>query len=100
MTELLGRPSVLGTLLVNLSGAFVLGLLMGATEERFEVSAQLRAAGAIGFLGAYTTFSTLMYDSVSRLEAGDLAVAMANLAASICFGLLAVFAGLALGRSF
>ena len=99
INEILGRPTVLGTLLVNLSGAFVLGVLMGATEERFEISAPLRAAGAVGFLGAYTTFSTLMYDSVSRLEAGDVGVAIANLAASVCIGLLAVYLGLALGRA-
>lgn len=100
VNEILGRPTVLGTLLVNLSGAFVLGLLLGATEERFVISGPLRAAAAVGFLGAYTTFSTLMFDSVTRFEAGDVAVAVGNLAASVCLGLVAAYAGLALGRSF
>lgn len=99
VNELLGRSSVLGTLLVNISGAFVLGLLLAATADRDIVAPAWRTAAAVGFLGAYTTFSTLMFDSVSRLEAGDVAVAAANLTASVFLGLVAVYVGLTLGRS-
>ena len=99
VNELLGRPSVLGTLIVNLSGAFLLGLLLATTADRDVISPAWRTAGAVGFLGAYTTFSTLMFDSISRVEAGDVAAAVANLAASVCLGLIAVYAGLVLGRA-
>ena len=98
-TQLLSRPTVLGTLVVNISGAFIVGLFLTATAERFPLSEQWRTAGAVGFLGAYTTFSTLMLDSYGRFEGGDLAVAVANLTASVLLGLLAVYLGLALGRS-
>ena len=99
VADMLGRTTVLGTLLVNISGAFVLGLVLAATAERFEVPQEWRTAASVGFLGAYTTFSTLMFDSVSRFEAGDLPVAFANLIASIGLGLIAVYAGLTLGRA-
>ena len=85
---------------MNLSGAFLLGLFLGLTEERFLTNGPWRTVGAAGFLGAYTTFSTLMFDSVQRFQAGDSAAALANIGASVVLGLAVTFAGLALGRSF
>jgi len=99
VNDVLGRPTVLGTFAVNLSGAFVLGVVLGATEERFILSGLWRTALAVGFLGSYTTFSTLMFESVDRLESGDILTAAANLAGSVLLGLLATYAGLALGRA-
>ena len=51
----------LGTMVVNLSGCFVLGFLYALADER--ASANVRLGVAVGFVGAYTTFSTLMFDS-------------------------------------
>jgi CrcB protein len=99
VNDLLGRPTILGTLLVNLSGAFLLGLFLALTEERYLVSGPWRTVGAVGFLGAYTTFSTLMFESVDRLETGDILTATANLGGSVFLGLIATYSGLALGRS-
>jgi CrcB protein len=62
MNEIAGHPSVLGTLIANLSGALVLGVLLGVIQERAELPEFWRTAGAIGFLGAYTTFSTFMFE--------------------------------------
>lgn len=94
-----GGPTVVGTLIVNVSGAFLIGLLVALTEERYLTSGPWRAMLAVGFLGAYTTFSTLMFDVETRLEGGDIAPALLNLGASVIFGLLAVYAGLSLGRT-
>ena len=99
VNELAGRPSVLGTLFVNLSGALLLGLLVGLSEERLELPTFWRTAGAVGFLGSFTTFSTLMFESVDRLEHGDVLHVLAYLAASLVLGLALAYGGLVLGRS-
>lgn len=99
VNDLLGRPSVLGTLLVSLSGALALGMLLGATEQRLELPSLWRTAGAVGFLGSYTTFSTLMFESIDRLEGGDVLLVVSYLTASMTLGLLLAFGGLQLGRS-
>ena len=54
---------------------------------------------SVGFLGAYTTFSTLMFESVDRMETGDVATGVANVAGSVIIGLIAVYAGLTAGRT-
>jgi CrcB protein len=94
-----GRPSVLGTLIVNLTGSLLLGFLIGVTEERVSLPSLWRTAGAVGFLGAYTTFSTLMFESIDRLEGGEATLVLAYLASSILFGLLLAYTGLQLGRA-
>jgi CrcB protein len=99
VTEALGRSTVLGTLLINVSGAFLLGLVLALIDERGTIPMYWRPIIATGFLGAYTTFSTLMYESFNRFEAGDLATAGANIIASVALGLFATYLGLTLGRS-
>ena len=99
VTQALGRSTVLGTLLINVSGAFVLGLVLALIDERGSIPLYWRPVIATGFLGAYTTFSTLMYESFNRFETGDLATAGANVVASVALGLLATYLGLTLGRS-
>ena len=92
-------PTVLGTFVVNISGSLLLGLFLGLTEERFAAPYLARTAIAIGFLGAYTTFSTLMFESVDLAESGSLTTAALNAGGSVAAGLVAVYAGLTLGRS-
>ena len=99
VSERVGPGFPWGILIVNLSGAFVLGLLYALAIERDVLSAEIRAPLLIGFLGAYTTFSTWMLDSWRLVEAGDLAAALANLGGSVLLGLIAVVAGLAIGRT-
>jgi fluoride exporter len=88
-----------GTLVVNLTGSFVLGLLFAVTTERAILPADIRGPVMIGFIGAYTTFSTYMLESWALLEGGSWAPALANLGGSVILGLLAVAAGLAVGRA-
>ena len=84
---------------VNASGSFVLGLLFAMTTERAILPADIRGPVMIGFIGAYTTFSTYMLESWGLVESGSYGPAIANLAGSIVIGLIAVAAGLALGRA-
>lgn len=88
-----------GTLTVNLSGAFLLGLLFALATERGVLPADIRGPVMIGFIGAYTTFSTLMLESWRLWEDGSIWLAVSNLAGSTLLGLVAVVAGLTLGRA-
>lgn len=88
-----------GTLAVNLSGGFALGLLFAVTIERAALPATWRAPLMIGFLGSYTTFSTLALESWRMLEDGAWLAAAGNLAGSVLLGMVALIAGLALGRA-
>ena len=94
-----GGAFPLGIFVVNVSGAFVVGLLGALIIDRGVLPADLRAPLLVGFLGAYTTFSTLMLDSWRLIEDGLPLLAMGNLIGSVALGLVAVVAGLWLGRS-
>jgi CrcB protein len=89
----------LGILIVNLSGAFVLGVLAALIVDRGVLPADLRSPLLVGFLGAYTTFSTLMLDSWRLFEDGLPVLALVNIAGSTVLGIVAVVSGLWLGRS-
>ncbi len=88
-----------GTLAVNLSGSFLLGFLFALTAERAILPADIRGPIMIGFIGAYTTFSTWMLESWRLIEGGSYLPALANLGGSVVLGLIAVFAGLVIGRA-
>jgi CrcB protein len=90
----LGRDFPYGTLAVNLTGAFVLGLLVGAalSDDAF------RLLGT-GLVGAYTTFSTWALESHRLGEDGDLARGVANFAVSLVLGVSAAWLGRHLGAA-
>lgn len=88
-----------GTLVVNASGSLVIGLLFALMTERALIPAELRAPVMIGFVGAYTTFSTLALESWRLLEDGAWPAAMANLGGSVVLGVAAVVLGVAIGRA-
>ena len=87
-----------GTVLINVTGSFILGLFATVTTERFQVPSQLRLLVAIGFVGAYTTFSTFEYETLKLVESGSVGRALANLLGSVLVGFTAVFLGARLGR--
>lgn len=87
-----------GTLVVNLTGTFLLGILFAWVIERDVLPPEVRAPLMIGFLGAYTTFSTYVLESWRLVEDGAWVLAFANLAGSVVLGMVAVLAGLAVGR--
>lgn len=83
-------------LLINLSGAFVIGLLFGAFEHGAPVSADARLFLGTGFLGAYTTFSTFMVGVASFFQHGRPIVALLYLSGSMAAGVALAMAGFAL----
>ncbi len=93
-----GAAFPFGTLLINLSGSFLLGLFLTLATERFVLDPRWRTFFAIGFLGAYTTFSTYAYESVNLLSKGQWLSGAFNLLGSALLGGLAVLAGIFLGK--
>jgi len=84
---------------INISGAFALGLLFTAMTERWAVATWLRSGVTIGFLGAYTTFSTFELESYRLASDHALFLAAANILGSVAAGLIAVYVGIVVGRS-
>jgi CrcB protein len=87
------------TFAINVTGSFLLGLLFALFTDRFRVDPTLRVAMTVGFLGAYTTFSTFAFETMRLAEDGAIALAAGNVAASAAAGLAAVYAGTWIGRS-
>ena len=92
-----GRPW-LGTLTINLSGSFALGYFLSAFGDRFGADHPARLAVAVGFLGAYTTFSTFTHEADTMLRRGEFAAFGLYVGGSVALGLLACAAGAAAGR--
>jgi fluoride exporter len=88
-----------GTFVVNISGAFALGLIFTLATERWSLAPWLRSAIAIGFLGAYTTFSTLSFETYRLAEDRAIGLAAANMLGSCAAGLGAVYVGIVLARA-
>src|SRR4051794_15912798 len=83
-----------GTFIVNVSGSFVLGLAVGIFARRFSAPLWLQAGVTVGFLGAYTTFSTLSLQIYRLSATGSIALALANALGSLAVGTCALYAGL------
>lgn len=89
-----------GTFLINVSGSFLLGVIATLVNLKLvPFGDHLRLTLAVGFLGAYTTFSTYEFESHALLEDGSWLPAAANLFGSLAAGLLAVRLGVLLARS-
>lgn len=97
--RLLGDAFPWGTFLVNVSGSFALGVLVGVFARRLDVPLWLQAGATVGFLGAYTTFSTLSLQVYRSASTGDLAIALANGVGSLAAGVGALYAGVVLVRA-
>lgn len=89
----------IGTLVINVTGAFFLGFLTSAGAEQGLVPQAWRLAFGVGFLGAYTTFSTWQVETLRLLQQGSVWLGIGNVAASIALGLFAAWLGYWLGRA-
>ncbi len=97
--RLLGRDFPWGTLTVNALGSFLMGLLYVLFIERLATGPELRSAVLVGFLGAFTTFSTFSMETLTLIETGYLGKALANMGASVLLCVLVCWLGVLLGRS-
>jgi CrcB protein len=83
-----------GIFLVNISGGFVMGLIVEGSALRLNLSPDLRAFLTVGILGGYTTFSTFSLDSALLLQRGEYLQAAGYIIGSVVLSILALFAGL------
>lgn len=86
------------TFVINVTGSFILGFFLAFAEDRPWVNPASRLLFAVGFVGAYTTFSTFTYESMRLIQEGELLLAMGNLIGSVLAGGVAVLAGIMLGE--
>lgn len=97
--RLLGVGFPYGTFFINVSGSFLLGVLLAALGQRaLPYNNEIRLAAAVGFLGAYTTFSTFEYECHALLEDGEWLLTVLNMFGSLFLGLVAVRLGMLLAR--
>jgi fluoride exporter len=87
-----------GTLAVNVTGSFLLGALFVVLTERTSASPALRSTVMIGFIGAYTTFSTFSLETVRLIQEGSTLTAGLNVLSNLGLGLGAVWLGMTLGK--
>ncbi len=89
-----------GTLLINLTGCFLLGLIGQFTLNRMVISPDWRVAITVGFFGGYTTFSSFGWETAKMLEDGEWLRASSYVGASVVAGLLLSVAGIRLANRF
>src|SRR5579872_5518613 len=82
-----------GTLAINVSGSFLIGLLMTLLTERVAPSPNMRLLLVVGFLGGYTTFSSFEWETWSAIEGGAFWIGVTNVVASVGLGYAAVWLG-------
>jgi CrcB protein len=94
-----GRGFPLGTFFINVSGSLLIGLLMPLLTERFVANPQWRLFLAVGFLGAYTTFSTFEYETGMLVRDGEWLIAFLNVMLSVAAGFIALKLGEVLAKT-
>lgn len=98
--KLFGGSFPLGTFAVNVLGSLALGLLIVLFAHKLQATPVLRPLLAVGFLGSFTTFSTYSLETVLLVERGDIQGAVVYAGGSLIIGVLALMAGMWLGRLF
>lgn len=94
-----GEPTLpIGTIVVNLSGCLVIGLLAGMIEKQHILSMDLRLLLITGFLGGFTTFSAFGFETLYLVKRHEMLLAATNVTVSVVGGLLAVWLGFRLGE--
>ena len=88
-----------GTLVVNVAGCFLFGLIWALGEERLLLGGETRTIILVGFVGAFTTFSTFAFETGEMLRSAQWLMAAGNLAAQNVVGIAALILGMAAGRS-
>ncbi len=99
ITRWLGTGFPYGILMVNVTGSFLMGVVVESLSARAGPSTELRGFLVVGVLGAFTTFSSFALDVRALLERDEIMLAMLYVAASVLVSVLALFAGIAVVRS-
>ncbi|MCL4475480.1 MAG: fluoride efflux transporter CrcB [Nitrospirae bacterium] len=94
-----GRSFPLGTFVINVSGSFLIGLLMTLLTEKFMANPQWRLLLVVGFLGAYTTFSTFEYETGNLIKDSEIVLAALNVVLSVVLGFVALKMGEVIAKS-
>ena len=87
-----------GTFVINISGSFLIGLILTVLTEKAHLSPHWRYLVPVGFIGAYTTFSTFEYETLVRIQDGQLLTGSLNVVLSVLLGFVAVWIGTMAGR--
>jgi CrcB protein len=96
IAERISSQYPLGTFLINVTGAFVIGVLFALTARKL-MSPTLQIILATGFLGGYTTFSTMSWEGVQLARGGSIASSALYLGGNVCVGLIAAVLGMLVG---
>jgi fluoride exporter len=94
----LGGRFPLGTLVINVTGSFAIGLLMTLFTERYQPHTNLRLLLVVGFLGGYTTFSSFEWETYATIQQGGFWIGLTNMVGSVAMGYAAVWLGALLAR--
>ena len=92
------RLPIAGTMVVNVTGCFLIGLIMTLLTERLEPHPYWRLLLVVGFLGGYTTFSSFEWETYSAVREGGFWIGLANIVGSVTLGYAAVWLGALLAR--
>ena len=98
ITYRMGARFPYGTFVINITGSFVIGLIVTLLAERPHWNANLLYLIPIGFIGAYTTFSTFELEAFRSVRSGDLLLSLLYVLLSVSVGFLAVWLGVTVGR--
>ncbi len=93
-----GSRFPLGTMVINVTGSFLIGLISTMLTERLPPNEAWRPLLVIGFLGGYTTFSSFEWETYSVIRGGGLWLGLLNVVGSVSLGYIAVWLGAALAR--
>ncbi len=91
-------PFPTATFVINVTGSFIIGFFLTLVTERVPVNPHLKLAVAVGFVGAYTTFSTFEYETARLVEEKDYLYALLNVMLSFTVGFVAVWGGIFAAR--
>ena len=98
VTDRMGSRFPYGTFVINLSACLIIGFSLTWLERRTEISPAWRFLIPIGFVGAYSTFSTFEWEIFSKLQTGAFLIAALYVSLSVLLGLIAVWLGVILAR--
>lgn len=98
--ERMGTRFPYGTFVINISGCFIIGVVLTVLDSHLSLPHEWRLAVPIGFVGAYTTFSTFEYETLRAFQNGQAATAVLYVGLSVLIGFAAVWVGVVTGRLF